>query len=900
MRTLFAALVASGLSVSAAVAQNYYPPANNPIDGNASLLYLEDLLDGTVGNGNTSALTLIMPQPVGKTLIKDKDLQVVLQAACSDALDGTPIAGGVTLSSLVGEVSKYRPKKTGNWMTAATEAILADSTSIALDLEAATSAASEANPKNAKNVVKSAIKLISTENSTSDIFASDIVEQAVIDAAIYADKIVGAAMAAAKKMDAADVALEMRAITMEAVQEAIGAGALYLLDEIMASAAKGAKGLTSIENLVDAALLDAGNVPNTQEATALVVLGIARGLGTTATAAAVAEANVQRAGFSAYVTKAGEGFDTARNAGDASLAGSALDAYIDANPAARKDFIAALVAGGTAAYQRAAEDIVQQGLNNDFQHSGANTTEDIVQAVTASNQKAVAKIAEAAVIAGNIAELNHLGLIARGAAKAADISLIGALVSKEIKATDGASVKVKEIVDFAIQGSVATAKSGAIADITLKATKASKLGADVVSQGVLSSPIGETYRAVVGAMVGDKKNAATIQQAGLNARLDDSNDAINAAGGVVLGIQANVKAFYNATLDALVAGSNNTQLETEAIVTGASFANPKGVAAIAAAAIANTSFSTSAIADAATQANRKSAKSVELATAAAIHVKTLGTGDLFEYVAHTVFQNPKFVSDIVTGAVVVAPGKAHFAGHAAAFVAPGSAKKIVPVLFAYAQLDNHLTPGQIVDAPSAAAAIMAGVTNGVLEGKLDPTDATRKKEGAALKAAVSAAVKAAIALQGTAVVTQTTSGTTSKTDNGPAGVITGYISMVTSGAPGQNDIVGGATGIVGAVITAAVKAAKDHALSIAQAAATAIVEISDSEATFTGAQLAQAVLNAKAKVNGVLLTLAQIQAAVTFGKNQAAANVPGAGAAGVLNYSHHSGTGAPVTSIFDL
>ena len=195
---------------------------------------------------------------------------------------------------------------------------------------------------------------------------------------------------------------------------------------------------------------------------------------------------------------------------------------------------------------------------------------------------------------------------------------------------------------------------------------------------------------------------------------------------------------------------------------------------------------------------------------------------------------------------------------------------------------------------------MAGVTNGVLEAKIDPTDATRKKEGATLKAAVSAAVKASIALQGVAVLTQTTTGTSPKTDNGPAGVITGYISQAIPGTAGQNDIPGGATGVVFQVIKAAVKAAKDHALSIAQAAATAIVEISDSEATFTGTQLVQAVFQAGAKVNGSLLTLAQIQAAVTFGKNQAAANVPGAGAAGVLNYSHHSGTGSPVTSIFDL
>ena len=898
MRTLFAVVVASGLSVSAAFAQNYYPPANNPIDGNASLLYLEDLLDGVIGNGTLSTKSLIVPTPAGKTLVTVKELQAVLQAGVSDAVDGTPIAGGVTLQSLVGEVSKYNPKKTGIWMTAATEAILAGSSSIALDLETAASAASAANPQNAKNVVKSGIKLIATESSTDDVFASDIVEQAVINAAIYADKIVGAAMAAAKKMDAADVALEMREITKEAVQEAIGGGALYLLDEIMASAAKGAKGLTSVENLVDAALVDAGNVPNTKEATALVMLGVARGLGVST--GAVAEANLQRAGFSAYVTKAGEGFETSLASGDKDAAGGAIDAYIDANPAARKDFIAALVSGGTAAFKGASEALVQVGLNNDFQHSGANTTEEIVEAVVGGNQKAVAKIAEAAVAAGNVGELNHLGLIARGAAKAADITLLGAVVSKEIKATAGSATQVKEIVDFAIQGAVATGKSGAITDITLKATKASKLGSDVVTQGVLSSPVGETYRAVIGAMAGDKKNAAAIKTTGLNARLDDSNDAISAGADVVQSIQANVKGFYNATLDALLAPSNNTQIETEAIVTGASYANPKGVAAIASAAIVKTGFSTVAITSAATNANRKLGKSIELATAAAIHIKTLGSADLFEYVAHTVFQNPKFAADVVTGAVVADPGKAHFTGHAAAFVAPGSAKKIIPALFAYSQLDNHITAGQIVDAPSAAAAIVAGVTNGVLEGKLDPTDLTRKKEGAALKAAVSAAVKAAIALQGVAVVTQTTSGTTSKTDNGPAGVITGYISQAIPGTAGQNDIPGGATGIVGSVITAAVKAAKEHALSIAQAAATAIVEISDSEATFTGAQLAQAVLNAKAKVNGTLLTLAQIQAAVTFGKNQAAANVPGAGAAGVLNYSHHSGTGAPVTSIFDL
>ncbi len=898
-KTVFAALVALGLGVASAFSQGYYPPANSPIDGNGSLLYIEDLLDGTVGNGNTSTGTLIVPAPSGKTVATDEQIADALQAAVQAAVGGTA-PDGVTIYSLVNEASKYRSAKTGDWMTAATTAILTDSNAmnVLANLEAATAAAVQPNAKGASKVVKNAIKLIATPGSAAASDADDIVEQAVINAAAYADKIVASALSSAKKIDGADIIDVQKDIVSEAVQEALAAGASHLLEEILTAAEKGRaskSGVTS-GDIVAAAFKFRGGastgLPATKEDAAAVAGGAMRGAGSDEVGNIVTAVNTATASaFSAYITKVGEGFTTVAASSDPAVSGPALALKFTA---ANKDFIPALLTGGLSALNRIDTGVIAQALTSDDTNGGAATVQEIVRAAVRAVQKDAAKIAVAALDAAN-ANIT-ISKINQGAAEGATIALIGSVVSKTIKANVTAT-NTQGAVDGALRGAISTGKAGAVADVLLQATKASKLGNEAVDQGISTlkalNQEGIQYVAVLGAMAGNKATAGNVRlHAEVNPDLDaGQRDAITAGAAVLLAVQSNKNNFFNATVNSLKDDQNDTQLETEAIVLGAALANPKVSGAIASAAIANTSFSPAAIIAAAENADRKHLLNIQLATNAASFAKTApDVVALFDYVNHTVFQNQKLAADITTGATVAAPQYAHRIGHAAAFAAPKSAAKVVSTLFAYSQLTSNTN-----NPVAAAAAITAGFTDGILEAKLES-----KNELAALKASVSAAVKAAMLLtgnggEGTDAFRQSdgTSATTfnSTKQTGPAGVVTGYISQEL----GSTDVTipGGETGTVAAIITAAVKSAKKYALEIAQAAAQAARSISpvfNDNATIVAAVSAA---NSKA-------TSSQIAFAVQFGINEAAAGRPGAGAAGVNNYTQNDGAGDPVTSLFNL
>ena len=234
---LFAAAIAAGLSAASVLAQGYYPPSDSPIDTNPNMAAIATRLAALAP---TATLRVPVPAlPAGLHIATDAEIALALGAAVADEIDGTPIGGGVSLAGLIVEISKYRPGKTGNWATAAVAKILAQTDNVAhipADLETASAAASAPNPKAAAGVVKNAIKLIATLGSTTDGNADDIVERAVANAAIYADKIVAGALGSAKKTDTADLANVVQDIVSEAIQEAVAAGADYLIEEIMAAA----------------------------------------------------------------------------------------------------------------------------------------------------------------------------------------------------------------------------------------------------------------------------------------------------------------------------------------------------------------------------------------------------------------------------------------------------------------------------------------------------------------------------------------------------------------------------------------------------------------------------------------------------------------------------------------
>ncbi len=891
---LFAAAIAAGLSAASVLAQGYYPPSDSPIDSNPNLAAIATRL-ATLAP--TATLRVPVPAiPAGLHIATDAEIALALGAAVADEIDGTPIGGGVSLAGLIGEISKYRPGKTGNWATAAVAKILAQTDNVAhipADLETASAAASAPNPKAAAGVVKNAIKLIATIGSTTDGNADDIVERAVANAAIYADKIVAGALGSAKKTDTADLANVVQDIVSEAIQEAVAAGADYLIEEIMAAAVKGRAGVSTADVVAAAFKFRGTTLPTgatgiglTKEDAAAVAGGAMRGGGSGEVSNIVAGVTTGTESvspaFISYVTAVGAGYSTASGAGTDPITSS--DAVKATFTVGNKDLIPAILTGAVSWLNSIDTLLVADALDKDALHGGAATTQEIVRAVVRTVQKDAAKIAKAALLSTGAGVTKHD--IAEGAASGTTAALIGAVTSTMIKAGTIDLANVQAIVDGAIDGAVASGKNGAILDVALQASKAGKgvgLADDATIQAVVSSPVGDTYRAVAGGIAGDKKTNAAIKLAALAARSDDDDVANGLAADTVIAIQATPTAYFNITLDRLADGGNSALNRTQAIITGAGAANPKGVTAIVAAAIANTSFSPGVIIATQISTNPKLEANIRIAADAAIHVKA-GTSDLFDYVNHQTFQNPKLAADIATGATVAAPQFAHIIGHASAFAAPASAGKSVPALFAFAQLDNHVT-GNIVNPVAAAAAITAGFTCGILEAK------TGVKELNNLKAAVSAAVKASLALNsGVATFSQmtTTGSPTMQTEKGAAGVVTGYVAQeVTAGATTID-----ATTI--AVLTAATKAAKAYAMEIAQAAGQAARSVAG--ASFTGGAAIAAAISAA----GPAASAAQVLSAVNYGISQAALTVAGAGAAGVVNYTHVSATGSPVTSIFDL
>jgi len=183
------------------------------------------------------------------------------------------------------------------------------------------------------------------------------------------------------------------------------------------------------------------------------------------------------------------------------------------------------------------------------------------------------------------------------------------------------------------------------------------------------------------------------------------------------------------------------------------------------------------------------------------------------------------------------------------------------------------------------------------------------------------------------------SGYTLQKQVGPAGIITGFMSQVMNSTdsvlPTRGHTVtsaaGPAIGMVGQILAAAIVVVQkeiDKILAIAQAAATAARNISPTNFDTAGeTSIVQAILFAfDKKIGGVPfaitnpahpnhvgnLTLpngkpnpyyqldSKVANAVLFGRMAADNDVPGAGAAGVINYTHASLSGNPITDIFGL
>ncbi len=906
-RSAFAIALALGLSAASVLAQGYYPDPNSPVAGNLDLQMIQDKL-----HTFAPTKTLIVPPPTGFELATDKELAAATALVVEEEV--TSDIAGVTVASLVREASQWLPSKAASVIknVAATLAAIPGTSQSAAqleaNLEAATFEASKALPKGAPAVAGAAIKAITAIGDNVD--ADNIAEQAIIASSALAAKITTAAIAGALKGGDS----QTLAITTTVVTAAINNGAGYLVEEITYAAVRAAKTTATTTEVTQAALSAANAAiaalaPPMQPPTVAAAIKRATTIEIVAAAASAlptsSAADVKAAVSMGDVNKtaadtAVDAYVAVRDANptDTTAAVAAVNAYLATAPANHEDAVAA---GAVVGYLRYSPDVLGTVISYATSHASTVGTADITESGVRAYPKAAAKLTTASVLAAP----NEPSEAVLGAIKAAPPILAQAVITAGLKAAiavGGSDVtEANDIVTKSINAVQASGNPNEIGAITLGAVKANKaLSKEIVQAAVQAIDISTnaTYvgAAVAAGIVGDKKNVTAIIDGAKTQRLDDNDNYIDQAGALasrilngdpVVGSPGKFTkvSFYTAVEEALAAATNANEV---LIVTNAGTrANPKGAQAIAAASAVASPASAAAIVTAAAGANYKAQPNIQIAVDTAVHVAA-STSDLFEYVADLVFTNQAFAVDIATGATAAAPQYSHVTAHAAAFRAPKAAGKSVAAIFAYSRVDTAL----VTDKPAAAAAITAGATVGILEANLDgaKTGTDRKKEIAAVKGAVASAVKAALKLTGPNISQIDAAGNaTSQPSQGSAGVVTGYIAQVTQS--GDTDI----PLAVQAVLTAAGKAAKAYILEIAQAAATAGATVSDAPSLYSGAGIVTALANiAKG------LTNAQIQAAVDFGKSQAVAMIPGAGAAGINNYGHSSGTGAPVTSIFGL
>ncbi len=494
-----------------------------------------------------------------------------------------------------------------------------------------------------------------------------------------------------------------------------------------------------------------------------------------------------------------------------------------------------------------------------------------------------------------------------------------------------------------------------------------------------------------------------------------NNLAVTNGGWIIKNIQDKPKAVFAFAYNGFLSDNTTNGLAssdsqaTLAALTSVSLVSATSVPLAAAIAVKARPADASSIQTNAIALNPALTANTKISVATATHVAT-STADLFDYIDTTIFQNSKYLTDIVSAATVVVPGYTHIVAHAASLRAPTSVAKFVPMLFNY----SHITTPEVsVAAPlsaqydnvvDATTAITAAITAGVVEAKTNlvtgsgtPTTKTATAEITNLKNAIVAVVKQTLNLTGNTpgnsswlpgtdaylsngaldgdtgvgggegknnffqydpAVSLTASlafnsGTsmwegsfTKQKQIGPAGVITGFMSqMITPGdtrlpgkAPGApvTGVPDGDLGIVGQVLTAAIAVVKTDVskiLAIAQAAAQAAYGVSNSFANpnTPGGQgetdIVRAILNTFiVKIAGVPTAIdspghpqntgsatllngkpnpyyqldIKLANAVHFGVMAAANNIPAAGAAGVINFAHHTLTGTPVTDIFGL
>ncbi len=923
--SLFAVAVAAGLSAATAFAQ-YYPPTPPaplfPVANNPDLQVINAALS-SLKPGETLGLDPV----AGSAAILPADYTNAVALAVTQAIKGT-LPGGtpntVTVATLTQAAALLRPALIGSMSKVVAAAIVlnappADQNGYIRDL---TYQFALVGGKTAPAVVTGVItSILTVKGNTNPIDPNDVTDittQAIDAAPQLAGNCIAAAIAATKKTFTTATAEDnvvtagVNAVISNGAASSLNAVATATMTSVVKSALIGVRPDAAKEvatTFLNAAYANVSSQSGqVQRDTAIqLVAGLAAGAG--ATYSANVGQGADASSFTSYKTVMDEtiaGYNAAITGLTAPLAASQFASYLTTTKPTDTD---AAIAGAVAAHAKFASSILSSALqaltgntNNSSTVSSIITAAVLASPLQAANDaKAIATVGVQGTTPGQI-----LSAIMQGTTPD-QFGLVELSLFKGLGGVPNATV-LNDVVTNAIHTAESTQNGNTIATLTYDAAKASKQSVNVVNNALAAASLStnpvEAAQIVAAATAADLKNAGAIKLAADGALTGNALALADLAANLTLSIINPPKPPAGTPKDPLVffeqenlaLSSATTADQRLAIVYAVTQANPKGTSAIVATALASAKTSgaseEAAIIAAAVAANPKAAPNIKAAADTAIYVAA-GTSDLFNYIGNQVTAYPTLAADIVTGATAADPGEAHVIGHAVGFADPLGAGKVVPALFSFSSLNAPKIGGGAGDPVARAAAITAGLVDGLIESHNSKTDAS-------LKAVVSAAVKASITLTGLDPNFQqvgTNGSASGAVSTGPAGVITGYVSQYAK--PTSTDF-------VDAVLNAAAKSAKAYVLQIAQAAAEAAAYVYDTHnATPAGAGTYAGIVNALNGVNPTL-TSAQIRAAVDFGIAQAQSlaggnlAAAGAGAAGVMNYTTHPVTGNFVTSILDL
>ncbi len=758
---------------------------------------------------------------------------VELRAAFAGVLDeflAPPSTSAGKAGDLIGEVCRYRPAQTAQWLAVATDSLLEYSLpSAEKEISEAVAAAILASPRDAGSVMRAVIGRLA-----ANIQAARLDRET---AARIVRKIVVTAVQTARTLNPAPPLISD--ITGQALDEALTRDANDLAVAAMTAAVQGIAGFEGIR-VTDLTKLVITKSGRTKPQVALVCLGALAGAGPEAATAIKDEAALRLPVlFSSYANIACNAYLAMSGAPDEAAFKTARFISV-----VRADYIPAVIIGAIVANPSVAAEILRAGLNRDLVLRGRATTRDIVEAAVLACPASAAQFAVAAVGHGDLQEGKAAALIAEGVVRGAPVAGIAAALAAQIATQDKDADTIKATVAGAIAGAVATGKPQALSTIAAAAAADPALAGEVLDQAIVAAPPESQYCAVLGVLATRPEQASALLARALkHADLARSQVApITAAGRVILAIQAAPAGFFRATVQELREAAPASPEMVDAIVLGASLANPRGAPAVAAVAFAGSGFSAENLVATAAQSDPAALVRIEEAMGSAIEVSA-SPGRLFHSVLGQIAAAPESAPDVVTGALAAAPAQGAVIGHAAARSAPGALARIVPRLFAFSANDA---------AVENFVALTGGVIHGVLAAGLDPA-----AESAAIADAVAASVRSAVAL------TRGRSATPTEAE------------------------------ALAAVVAAATRAAPGHTVVVAQVAARTARALSCPPADLAGIQ--KAVLSAAARPDAT-----KIAAAVTAGIAEADLQTPAASAKPLLDYAHDSLTGVPMTHFRDL